>query len=112
MEMISIESQAEHNALVKFITSTDKFSNATRFWLGASDLAEEGTYTWVSSGRLVTFTNWAAHEPNNVNNTEHCVEIIHNTYINQIWQWNDNECRSFVSYFICGSVEKQCIDNF
>ncbi|XP_058456749.1 C-type lectin 37Da-like [Malaya genurostris] len=112
MELISIESQAEHNALIKFIRSTDKFSNATRFWIGASDLAEEGIYTWISSGRLVTFTNWAANEPNNINNTEHCIEIIHNIYINQVWQWNDMECRNEIAYFVCESEDIQCVDNF
>ncbi|XP_065074019.1 C-type lectin 37Da-like [Ochlerotatus camptorhynchus] len=112
MEMVSVHTRQDHNELVKYIERSDKFSNATRFWLGASDLAEEGVYTWVSSGRLVTFTNWAENEPNDVNNTEHCIEIIHNTYVNRLWEWNDIECRQFQAYFVCESGNRQCVEQF
>ncbi|XP_055623620.1 perlucin-like protein [Toxorhynchites rutilus septentrionalis] len=112
MTLVSVESLAEHEALVKFIKQSDKFSNATRFWLGGSDLAKEGTYTWVSSARFFTFQNWADGEPNNGNDTEHCIEMIHNIYVNRVWQWNDINCRTFEAYFICESVDSQCIQNF
>ncbi|XP_053688391.1 C-type lectin 37Da-like [Sabethes cyaneus] len=112
MNLASVKSLVEHTELIRFVEKTDKFSNATRFWIGASDLAEEGVYTWVSNGHLVTFTNWADNEPNNVNDTEHCIEIIHNTYVNRVWQWNDRECRSAIEYFICETADKQCIEQF
>ncbi|XP_062550755.1 low affinity immunoglobulin epsilon Fc receptor-like [Armigeres subalbatus] len=110
MSLVSVESQNDHNELVKFTKRTDKFSNASRFWIGASDLAEEGVYTWVSSSRLVTFTNWAEGEPNNGNQSEHCIEMIHNTYVNRIWQWNDIDCRGFQAYFVC--EDRTCISEF
>ncbi|XP_055530926.1 lectin subunit alpha-like [Wyeomyia smithii] len=112
MVFVSMKSQVEHNELIRFVEKMDKFSNATRFWIGASDLAEEGTYTWVSSGQLLTFSNWADNEPNNENHAEHCIEIILNIYVNRVWQWNDNECRNPREYFICEGVDKHCIENF
>ncbi|XP_039429135.1 lectin subunit alpha-like [Culex pipiens pallens] len=112
MALASVESVEKHQSLVKFIESTDKFSNASRFWLGGSDLAEEGTFVWAPTGRLVTFAAWAENEPNNVNGTENCIEIIHNTYVNIRWQWNDHDCRGFTTYFVCESVTDRCIEPF
>ncbi|XP_001655474.2 perlucin-like protein [Aedes aegypti] len=109
MNMVSVESPKDHDELVQFVRKTDKFSNATRFWLGASDLAEEGVYTWVSSSRLMTFTNWAENEPSSTE-AENCVEMIHNTYVNRIWTWNDIDCRGFKAYIVC--EERQSIAQF
>uniref|UniRef100_A0A1W7R8M8 Putative salivary c-type lectin n=1 Tax=Aedes albopictus TaxID=7160 RepID=A0A1W7R8M8_AEDAL len=109
MNLVTVESRQEHDDLVKFVQKTDKFSNATRFWLGASDLAEEGVYTWVLNSRLATFTNWAEGEPTG-NDSENCVEMIHNTYVNRVWTWNDIDCRGFQAYFIC--EDRQSIAQF
>ncbi|KXJ70894.1 hypothetical protein RP20_CCG022151 [Aedes albopictus] len=109
MNLVTVESRQDHDDLVKFVQKTDKFSNATRFWLGASDLAEEGVYTWVLNSRLATFTNWAEGEPTG-NDSENCVEMIHNTYVNRVWTWNDIDCRGFQAYFIC--EDRQSIAQF
>ncbi|XP_062544313.1 perlucin-like protein [Armigeres subalbatus] len=111
MNMVSVESQQDHDDLVQFIKGTDKFSDATRFWIGASDLAEEGVYTWISNAKLMTFTNWAEGEPTN-NDSENCVEMIHNTYVKRIWTWNDIDCRGYRAYFICEERRGQNIAEF
>ena len=41
-----------------------RFGSTTRYWIGFTDSAEEGTWVW-SSGEAVTYTNWDSGEPNN-----------------------------------------------
>jgi hypothetical protein len=42
----------------------DTFGREQNFWIGFSDIAEEGNWVW-SSGLLSTYTNWDSGEPNN-----------------------------------------------
>ena len=48
----------------------------TRFWIGLSQLLFSTGFSW-SDGSPVSFTNWNAGEPNNVNN-EYCAEMFPN----------------------------------
>ena len=41
------------------------FGADTRYWIGYSDMAVEGTWAW-SSGEPVTYVNWDDFEPNNM----------------------------------------------
>ncbi len=55
-----------------------------RAWIGLTDVAQQGTYVWTS-GEPVTYTNWAAGEPNHAGGVEFYAQIP--------WystQWNDN----------------------
>jgi len=58
---------------------------ATRMWIGLSDTAEEGNWSWTSGSGL-EYAAWAPDEPNNYNE-EHCVELHADA-----WKWNDLEC--------------------
>jgi len=40
------------------------FGGETRYWIGFTDVSEEGTWIWLSS-ELVTYTNWDTGEPSN-----------------------------------------------
>ena len=55
-------------------------------WLGASDIAKEGTWIWESSKTALTYSNWFANEPNNERNNENCLHLW--AYAN----WNDLNC--------------------
>jgi hypothetical protein len=59
-------------------------------WIGANDLATEGTFLW-EDGTALAFTNWAPTEPNNGNNAyqEDCA-IIAGTRTTK--QWDDRPC--------------------
>ncbi|NWW90882.1 MRC1 protein, partial [Rhynochetos jubatus] len=45
-----------------FITSVIGFSPAKYFWIGLSDVEEQGTFKWAN-GDMVTFTHWNAGMP-------------------------------------------------
>jgi len=72
------------------------------FWTSGSDLAEEGEYYWMSTGRPVKYSNWNAGEPNNFKydngEEEHCLELWNRD--GKGLGWNDTPC-SFATYFIC-----------
>ncbi|CAG2194211.1 unnamed protein product [Mytilus edulis] len=65
-------------------------------WIGASDLAKEGNWLWVTGKPVGVYTNWRGPGPNNGNNgshTEDCME----------WSfggWNDSHCAGHLN-FVC-----------
>ena len=59
--LVSINDQAEDNWLQGIF-------DREHFWIGLSDVAEEGQWTW-HSGEPVTYTNWRVHE-GDIGNTE------------------------------------------
>ncbi|MEM6313681.1 MAG: lectin-like protein, partial [Planctomycetota bacterium] len=70
--LVTIGSQAEQDFLERtFLDSspTTGVSTATDYpdvlWIGLSDSANEGTFEWVT-GEAVTYTNWQADEPNDL----------------------------------------------
>lgn len=102
--MATIESKAESDAVIQFVKNSDKYGGRIRFWIGASDLAEEGTYTWTSTNKLITYAIWGNDEPNNRHGDEHCIELFHTQ---DYWIWNDHVCE-YEFYFICESYTAVC----
>jgi hypothetical protein len=60
----------EQKAVELFLNQTDP-TGKTDFWIGLSDIAREGRWVWMTSGKSAEYTNWRAGEPNNLNKTEH-----------------------------------------
>uniref|UniRef100_A0A8D8MYB1 Macrophage mannose receptor 1 n=1 Tax=Culex pipiens TaxID=7175 RepID=A0A8D8MYB1_CULPI len=113
MQLVTIDSREENDALAKFIQSTDKFNELkNEFWIGGSDLSEEGTFSWLGTGKLVTYANWSVNEPNNYHGIEDCMQLVYTPMYGQLWTWNDNICKKGHFYFICESVPKECIEEF
>ncbi|XP_029732103.2 perlucin [Aedes albopictus] len=111
MQLVTITNRDENDAVARFVQGSDKFSDvASSFWLGGSDLAEEGTFSWMPNGRLVRYANWSPGEPNNNNGTEHCMQLVYIPRFEQRWTWNDNECRTKYMYFICESKPRDCVE--
>lgn len=57
-------------------------------WIGASDAASEGTWRWVTgpeNGNLLSYTSWAAGEPNNYAGDEDYAQF----YAGGAGTWND-----------------------
>jgi len=63
-------------------------------WIGLTDEAVEGDFTWVSGGSL-SWTNWRANEPNDSGYNEDCVEAEANTGL-----WDDQNC-AYDEAFAC-----------
>uniref|UniRef100_A0A6F8CKJ4 Galactose specific C-type lectin-1 n=1 Tax=Culex pipiens TaxID=7175 RepID=A0A6F8CKJ4_CULPI len=113
MRLVAIKSAAENNALAEFIRATDKFSEDNcSFWIGGSDLAEEGTFIWTGTGERVTYTNWRRDEPNDENGEEDCLQLAYIPGWEYFWHWNDNRCAGQSLYFVCEEVPCDCVAPF
>jgi streptogramin lyase len=83
--LATIDDAAE-NAWV--VSNFSEYQNVHRsLWIGLTDQAVEGTFVWTS-GEPVTYTNWAAGEPNNNGGNEDWVEILPSTD-SRSPGWND-----------------------
>ncbi len=60
--LVTINDTDENNELMIFFI--DELIAQNFLWIGFNDVAEEGTWVWVS-GEPVTFTSWYGSEPNN-----------------------------------------------
>lgn len=60
--LATVRSETENNWLYSTFISVRP--SATGFWIGLSDVEEEGVFKWVS-GEPLTYTNWGGMEPNN-----------------------------------------------
>ncbi|XP_074025521.1 brevican core protein triforce [Leptinotarsa decemlineata] len=100
MHLASITSQEENDKLEKYIK--DFGYGNEHFWTSGTDIAEEGNFFWMSTGRPITYTNWNAGEPNNFEyengEQENCLELWNRD--GKGLKWNDSPC-SFETYFVC-----------
>ncbi|XP_061165818.1 perlucin-like [Saccostrea echinata] len=99
-ELVSIESQVEDNFLRGYLQNQGSKYDHPRFWVGGSDLLQEGEWTWTKTGSVIGsqgFSHWAPGQPNNGGHLdEHCMELEAGTN----WLWNDDECENRKN-FIC-----------
>ncbi|XP_013889185.1 ladderlectin [Austrofundulus limnaeus] len=72
--LASVRSVGEYRAIQRFIFRVTHRSEST--WIGGSDSAQERMWLW-SDGKPMKYTNWCPHEPNNVGQKEHCLEMNH-----------------------------------
>jgi hypothetical protein len=81
-------------------TATALWPTADYLWLGASDLAQEGSWSW-SSGITFSFAQWGSGEPNNSNSNEHCAELRLTNFSGlKPGDWNDSVCTD-LKHFVC-----------
>jgi hypothetical protein len=65
-------------------------------WIGGSDLATEGSWTWTdgtvfwTGGTTVTYARWGQGEPSNNSNVEHCAHLFITGQ--RASEWNDGRC--------------------
>lgn len=74
-------------------------SSPDTYWIGLTDVQEEGTYIWMTSRTMPEYTNWEDGEPNNFHMNENCVEI------RMDGTWNDDVCHSYNRY-ICEKINE------
>ena len=86
LDLVIIESEAENTFVASHLPANS--------WIGASDAATEGTFTWVSpgsdaAGSAVTFTSWAPAVPDNCGGLfgqQDCVRL------SKDGSWDDSDC--------------------
>ena len=58
-----------------------------KFWLGATDVAQEGVYVWDDNGKQLTYYDWdTPSQPNNAWGNQDCVNYRFG------YGWHDDEC--------------------
>ncbi len=93
-ELVAVGAQAE-NALVLSLP-IDVVAQPD-VWLGASDLATEGTFVWTSGDAMI-YTNWRTGEPNNGGDSgtmEDCAVLEADTATGT---WDDRPCTRSYPY--------------
>ncbi|XP_055596910.1 C-type lectin 37Da-like [Uranotaenia lowii] len=104
--LVTVETREKYDKLQTFLKSSDKFTAVCMFWIAASDLAEENTFSWLHTGRLVTFAKWSPKEPFKSKDRERCVRMKHDTAtLNTTdFLWGVMPCTNSY-YFVCETVE-------
>ncbi|XP_078607085.1 uncharacterized protein LOC144879470 [Branchiostoma floridae x Branchiostoma japonicum] len=76
------------------------YERTLRYWIGLSDVQEEGTFVWTDGTELTAsdYTHWRPGNPDNavVGDGEDCVEIRQELD----YMWNDVDCRK-KRHFVC-----------
>ncbi|XP_039949399.1 hepatic lectin-like [Bactrocera tryoni] len=73
MDLAVIESAAEMNAL-SYLT-TNEGHLGLYFWLGVTDLAEEGKFMSLKDVRPMLYAKWVKGQPDDAGQNEDCVHL-------------------------------------
>ena len=93
--LASIGSAEENNYLANILTLQSA-------WIGLSDRYSEGNFEWTS-GEALNYTNWLQGQPNNYNNNQDYVEMLHDG------RWNDqynHYALEFIMEIPCSNVHQ------
>ena len=95
--LITIKSQEVNDFLRDLI-----YSDTDVYWLGATDIASEGTFQWPDGSQVsASWTNWNSGEPNDWGGEEDCTEFF------KYAKWNDINCRSADLFPACEKAAEQ-----
>ncbi|XP_059149107.1 macrophage mannose receptor 1-like [Physella acuta] len=83
-----------NSAFETWVRTTLLKNTAGTYWIGLNDRDTEAGYKWTD-GSGVTYTNWAPNQPDNMLNSEDCVQ-----WALPANKWNDNYCY-VANSFIC-----------
>ena len=72
------------------------------YWIGGSDMMEEGTFRWMSNGvpSTVIHTDWKTGEPNNAYGYQNCIAISATSG----FQWIDTTCATRAGFLCMQSI--------
>ncbi|VDH97392.1 Hypothetical predicted protein [Mytilus galloprovincialis] len=66
------------------------------YWLGGTDIDNEGDWMWSTSQTEITFADWGDGQPSNSDGNEHCLQMKYEYGLT----WNDDPC-IYTKRFIC-----------
>jgi hypothetical protein len=66
------------------------------FWIGLTDIAQEGTYVW-EGGMPLNFTSWASGQPDDGDAAQNCISM--SSTIGPVWL--DNPCNITLDGVMC-----------
>ncbi|XP_055591296.1 C-type lectin mannose-binding isoform-like [Uranotaenia lowii] len=97
LRLATVQSKPDSVELAEVIeTSGIKPFNGA-WWIAATDLGNPSfNYTWISTNKVVGYTDFADHQPDNNENNENCLEVGRYGGV----KWNDGPCTKKIS-FIC-----------
>ena len=96
LHLASVLSATENALLVTAAAGND-------VWIGGTDAASEGTWKWIASGAVLSYTNWIydqpdnfSDQPDNYGNHENCLDF------KESGKWNDLLC-DYKRKYVCES---------
>ncbi|XP_053380330.1 perlucin-like protein [Mercenaria mercenaria] len=94
-KLVEIETAAE-NAYLTPIVDSQKHN----YWIGLSDVQEEGIWMWMESKEKLSttgFSHWYPNQPDNSEANENCATINFDVG----GKWNDWHCNGKEANYIC-----------
>jgi len=89
-KMVEVETKEENDALYEEMNINGWKSQKLEAWIGLTDLKQEGTFIWSSTGEEPGYTNWQAGapgEPDNGGGKQDCAYIRWHS-----GKWDDYQC--------------------
>ena len=100
--MVNVADATQQATAANYLNSVDSSGNGL-FWIGLTDLSQEGNYVW-EDGTSATYFNWYLGEPNDPDGSSDCV---HMDYHSKDRRWTDSGCFSLnIQAFCQTSVKK------
>ncbi|XP_053388993.1 perlucin-like protein [Mercenaria mercenaria] len=87
-DLMAIETVAEQNWFVQQALTFNHSDADDGFWLSGTDWSEEGNWVWESTTEPFRYQIWGDLQPNNKNNSEHCLDAL-NFFT---YAWSDEWC--------------------
>ncbi|CAL8110696.1 unnamed protein product [Orchesella dallaii] len=88
-----------------------EFGMDRRYWIGLTDLMEEGKWTWIQDGTELAYELWYPKQPDHkmadgaTKSLEHCVSLWNPGYNNKdSHSFNDEDCKNKY-YPICDAAD-------
>jgi hypothetical protein len=83
--LAEIKSEHDQKSIELFLKAADP-TGLKLFWIGMTDLFQEGTWMWEPSHELASYFNWNKGQPDNNNGTEHFAHLYNAA---SSYKWND-----------------------
>ncbi|CAH1108454.1 unnamed protein product [Psylliodes chrysocephalus] len=99
LQLVAIENEIENTNLYNHLDSLGIINSG--LWTSGTKLAFSEEWVWLTSGEVITFTDWN-FEPTYKNNNEYCLAVVPSIHDPSHFWINDN-CE-VLAFPICQSV--------